>query len=365
MPTESVIDIEMLLQPIPGDNPAGTDPRGESTGGDMIASYRSLRDAVNEARRLEKAILNGEPAGEPDWSGCLSGAIGVLAGESKDLPVAAMLVDSLARVHGFAGLRDGLLFLAGLVDRYFDTLWPLPDGEDQESRFRSIANLNGEGGNGTLLRPINALPLTDPAGAGYSRASYLQVVALAQLTDDAVRQSRIESGYVTDEQFRTAAARSSSAFYATLSADLEGCRSAMAALNEVLSKRLGYSAPPTADIAAAIEDCLQVVKTYGPVSAPAESASQETAHGGSPDSGPARPAGGARSREQILNEIWRLTEELDRLEPQNLVVPKLQMCVKLARMSRTDLLNMLIRDSATLENVFRFIGMEDQAGSSQ
>jgi type VI secretion system protein ImpA len=364
MPTESVIDIELLLQPIAGDNPAGIDPRGESTGGDMTASYRSLRDAVNEARRLEKLALNGEPAGEPDWSGCMSAAINVLAGESKDLPVAAMLVDCLARVYGFAGLRDGLRFLAGLVDQYFENAWPLPEGEDQDTRFRSIANLNGEGGNGTLLRPIRSLPLTDPAGPGYSLSSYQQVQLLAQSTDETQKQSRIDSGYVTDDQFRSAAARSAAGFYETLSGELEACRVAMAEVNDVFSRRLGYSAPPTGDVSAAIDECIEVVKTYGPVTA--DAATDVSTEGASEPvpGGAARSTGGVRNREQILNEIWRLTEELDRLEPQSLIVPKLQMCVKLARMNRTELLNMLIRDSGTLENVFRFIGMEEQSPSN-
>jgi hypothetical protein len=108
-----------------------------------------------------------------------------------------------------------------------------------------------------------------------------------------------------------------------------------------------------------------VVKTYGPVSAPAAETGSDVAAGASGETGSARSAGGTRTREQVLNDIWRLTEELDRLEPQNLIVPKLQMCVRLARMNRTELLNMLIRDATTLESVFRFIGLEEPPSGSE
>jgi len=52
-----------------------------------------------------------------------------IAKKSKDLQVAAWLVEALVRRDGFAGLIEGLALIRGLIENFWDTLYPeLEDG---------------------------------------------------------------------------------------------------------------------------------------------------------------------------------------------------------------------------------------------
>src|SRR5437764_1314886 len=100
MPAPPVLDIEPLLQPIPGDDPAG-DPSLYI--GKLRAELREIVNPVGpppEKKRL--------PTKKEDWEKAAKRAQKVLVTESKDLRVTCHLLDSLVRTDGFVGLRDGL-----------------------------------------------------------------------------------------------------------------------------------------------------------------------------------------------------------------------------------------------------------------
>jgi len=78
-----------------------------------------------------------------------------LAKKSKDLQLAKWLTEGLLRRDGFAGLRAGLQAMAGLLERYWDTLWPELDPDDLELRAGplddELRTLAGEGVQSLLL----------------------------------------------------------------------------------------------------------------------------------------------------------------------------------------------------------------------
>src|SRR5262245_49292994 len=118
MASESVVELEKLLAPIPGDKPTGVDLRAD---GNPNSDYYKLKDARFAARAKERE-LESDPAAAaaapdqlPEWRAILDGAPKVLAEQSKDLEVAAWLVEALVRRYGFVGLRDGFRLTRGLV----------------------------------------------------------------------------------------------------------------------------------------------------------------------------------------------------------------------------------------------------------
>ena len=144
MSSVRVIDLEMLLAPISGDNPCGVSLRWEP-----------VYDQIKNARTVEEGVLGEDTSGtnKVNWGELARLAIGVLTDRSKDLMIAAWLTEALLAVHGFAGVRDGLLLIQGLLTRYWDEVFPLPDDGDLEPRVAPLV---------WLMDADRGAPLTEP-----------------------------------------------------------------------------------------------------------------------------------------------------------------------------------------------------------
>src|SRR4051794_36869137 len=116
MSSPRVLDLTRLLAPIPGENPAGCDPRVDTRRG---KTFQALKLARSAARTAERQLATGDDEAKgvrPNWRPVLELAVGVISEQAKDLEAAAYLVEALARLHGFAGLRDGFCLCRGLVE---------------------------------------------------------------------------------------------------------------------------------------------------------------------------------------------------------------------------------------------------------
>src|SRR5579859_2750272 len=153
-----VIDVDALLAPIPGDAPAGVDLRQDTA---TDALYTRLRDARAEARTAERAQENedGNYAIPAEWRIIADLAYEVLTTHSKDLEIAAWLTEALLRSDGLQGLSAGLQVMKGLVDQYWDDLFPLPDEDGLATRVAPVTGLNGQSGDGTLIQPLRRVAL--------------------------------------------------------------------------------------------------------------------------------------------------------------------------------------------------------------
>src|SRR6266700_7924412 len=100
MPT-ALLTIDDLLDPIPDGPPSGTDLR-----------WTPEWDRVREARRSDDGVEAGKWAKRDrkvaDWRLVDELARAMLRERSKDLQLAIWLTEAGIKLHGFAGLRDGL-----------------------------------------------------------------------------------------------------------------------------------------------------------------------------------------------------------------------------------------------------------------
>src|SRR6185436_5968861 len=95
-----VIDIDALLAPIPGENPAGEN-----------LQYSGLHDELREARRADDDLEQGDWKRDlkvADWRQVLSLSVEALNARTKDMHIAAWLSEALVKLHSLVGLRDGL-----------------------------------------------------------------------------------------------------------------------------------------------------------------------------------------------------------------------------------------------------------------
>src|ERR1700682_879826 len=115
-PSPEVIDIEALLAPIAGENPAG-----ESL------QYFGVYDQIREARRSEDALAQGDLQREieaADWEEVVRLATEALRDRSKDLQISAWLAEGVVKASGFPGLRDGLKLVRGMPERFWENPFP-------------------------------------------------------------------------------------------------------------------------------------------------------------------------------------------------------------------------------------------------
>src|SRR5262245_43860364 len=259
MASAAVLDIAKLVAPIPGPKSAGVDLREESS---LTSAYYAIKDARNAARAAERhLVLDGEePPAPADWRPVLQLGTKALAEQSKDLEITAYLIEALVRQHGFAGLRDGFRLARGLVENYWEGLYPQPDEDGLETRVAPLTGLNGDDAEGTLLVPIARVPLTEATSVGrLDSTHYQQAVALARLTDSKIREQKLAAGTLPLETFQKAVAESSAPFYQDLLADLCQCLEEFTQLGAALDARCNGHAPPTFQIRTALDSCLDVL----------------------------------------------------------------------------------------------------------
>ncbi|RJQ70898.1 MAG: type VI secretion system protein TssA [Desulfobacteraceae bacterium] len=244
-----MLDTAVLLRPLEGDNPAGENLR-----------YSQVYDEIEQARKEEDTLDRGDWGREiktADWDKVKRLAIAALTEKTKDLQIAVWLCEALIRTDGFAGLCQGFGIISGLLEKFWDHMYPEIEDGDLDYRAGPLEFMNEK-----MWLPIKQVPLTDPAaGPGYSLINYQESLQVGSETDvgndekTAARQALMAEGKPSVEQFDAAVAKSSKRFYQDLNGGMQACLEAFARLDQLLDERFGNQAPRTADLKEALEAC--------------------------------------------------------------------------------------------------------------
>src|SRR4051812_33920973 len=106
------IAISDLLLPIPLEQ--RTDPNLERG-----SVYVVFREALRSWDTAHRGQVQSE-GGAAELDRLIDLGCSYLAEKSKDLVVAAWMVEVLSRKYGFAGLRDGLVLMRGLIADFWE-----------------------------------------------------------------------------------------------------------------------------------------------------------------------------------------------------------------------------------------------------
>jgi type VI secretion system protein ImpA len=369
MPSPDVLDFERLLAPIPGEKPVGSDLR---TNASPTSLYYQVKDGRNSARAAERRIEGGQDESPPDWKPVVNAATKALSESAKDLELTAYLIEALCRTQGFAGLRDGFKLARGIVENFWDGLYPLPDEDGLATTLGPLAGLNGDDAEGTLIAPINRIGITESASHGkLTTAVYLQAVAVAKISDSDARERRIKAGAPSMEMVQKAVDETPAPFFRTLHDDITAALDEFAKLNTLLYEKSSQHAPPTSAIRGALEGVLTAINDVARVKLAATTPKPEAApneQGGEPSAnGQAGGDGGLggerlpaiRTRDDALNAILQLSEFFRRNEPHSPVPYALEQAVRWARMPLPDLMKELIDDESARRALFRQVGIRN------
>jgi type VI secretion system protein ImpA len=250
MTATAVIDVEGLLEPIPGADPSG-----------LFLAYEGVYDRIREARRADDTLEQGAWKRETkvaEWDQVIDLATDALQRRTKDIQIAAWLTEALARRHGFDGLRDGLRLLSGVQERFWDTYHPQIDEGDLGSREGPFVFLNT-----TLPLLIRQVPLS--AGLSELKYSYLQwqesrEVQNVGLKDQKVMQALADAGKTTPKQWDDAVAQTPRKFYEGIFQALAESGEAFRDFEEGTDRRFGREAPSLLNVRKALEECRRLLE---------------------------------------------------------------------------------------------------------
>lgn len=338
MPSPTTIDLKSLLQPIPGDSPAGRSLRFSTELDEMI------RASKEDDPAMRKYLLKqGDKPKTADWKLVLKLGTDMLKEKSKDLEVATRVAEALGKLYGVAGLCDGLRLMRGVHVIYWKSYFPKFDPANLNPRKRPFALLDN-----ALPAALRAAAVT--AGAGP------QVFSLDRISD--ARRAE-ESGEAADDAAADAAgdhktltldeavARTPRKFYEELKQDLDGLSTALRKLEQTNAapktgrkrpRRLSADPPRFVNLRKAVEEMRLLVEplleekraadpTYVPPDAPIidDEADDQTPEGGDdggdepeadepPEAPPERPRALAKARPPKAGKGGPIADVDDALE---------------------------------------------------
>jgi type VI secretion system protein ImpA len=246
-----MISSEPLLVAIPGSNPGGENLR-----------YSGIYDKIKEARREDDDAPQGEWTHErkkADFVLVAKLASDALTNKSKDLQVAAWLVEAWIDREGFQGLVEGLKLLKALVENFWDNLYPELEDGDAELRAAPLDWI------GTRLdQRLKKVSLTK---SGLDFFEYKESRAIgyeADATTDEKREARelaINEKRPTGEVFDAALDATPKAFYVAAAQALQESLDGIEALQQVCDPKFGDARPGFSGLRENLEQIKQVVNS--------------------------------------------------------------------------------------------------------
>ena len=369
-------DLEAILAAIPGDQPVGTDLREDYT---PTSVYFRLRDARADARDAERQADSPDRQGEGGGDEALQGkwrpvatlAAGALKESTKDLEIATWLTEALVRTAGLEGLKAGAEVIGGLVERYWEGAFPLPEEGDMEFRVAAVAGLSGQGADGTLMQPLRKLPLfTRPDGSSFCLWQYQSSLELAGILDPERREQRIAAGVVPFEDVENEARAAGKAHWSAQRTMVADAMTAWEAMGRILDEKAGPASPSGIRVRDALQLMLDTCNRFAPAEGegegePAPAGGQTAvvavvagAAAAAATPGAALVNGPIAGREQALRQLGEIAEWFKRNEPNSPIGYTLDEAVRRARMAWPELVAELIADEGSRSALLTSLGMK-------
>lgn len=347
-----VIDIEALLSPIAGENPAG-----ESL------QYTPVYDQIKEARRSEDPLSQGDWQRElkvADWDEVISLTTDALANKTKDLQICGWLAEAIVKKFGFPGLRDGLNLARGVQERYWDTLYPEMEEGDLEARANALALLDRQSAMAVREIAITRSP-------AYSFLVWEKVKVDGSTAPVPSDGSAPGDGGgetpITLDDFEKARGASRRAFYEDQLAVVNECWKAFEALDKVMDERFARQTPGLGDLKATLDkvrDWVDKTTREKRLEEP-DGGVGGTDEAGS-EGGVASASGAIRGRQEALRRLSDVADYFRRTEPHSPVSYLVQRAIAWGQMPLDAWLGDVIKDGALLENLRETLGLKSTSG---
>jgi type VI secretion system protein ImpA len=358
MASESVIDVESLCAPISDSQPAGPFWRDDEECSKTL--YPDVESAWREAKRnqrkqREKAYFADDAPQQrnypdPDWNLVIQKGEKLLL-KSKDLWVGCWMVEALSRVHGFAGLRDGIRLISGLCKQYWESIYPRPDELD------GIRNTLAQFDSDVFAELVLLMPITQ---SGRSTADYDMSTEMESL-DEKDQDVYRKQGVVSTVEFESQIRDSDPEFLVNLIQDATAASAEFDALIEFLDEKCGMDAPASSKVAENFEQSLALIQELAGSYLPKQTSEEaqggaaeedstplgQSSHGTATDSG--------WDRQLAFQQVRKIADEFEKFEPNSPVAPVLRHAVRLGELTWRELIEGLLSEDDPENRVLRQI----------
>ncbi|HKX31954.1 MAG TPA: type VI secretion system protein TssA [Blastocatellia bacterium] len=369
--TVPVADLEALLKPISTEAPAGQDLRSV-----LLDPKKGFywHDRIREAHRENPYETVPKLA---DWPAVMTLSTQALTSLSKDLQIAAWLSDALVksdRHDRLAGLHQSLKLMRGLIEQYWEGVFPAGDPESDDGHFAARANIMAVF-DSRIAFAIKAIPLTESAGG--LRYSFLNWEEsrlfdvpdkdrLDSLSSDeqdrvqALKEQAAREQKITSEDWRKAANGTPYQFFKERLDLLEACHEELTALDETMDLRFQREAPGVKELRKALEDVTSVIKPLEKEKRPPElmAADGEAEPSADGDSGLPPMSGSVRTRQEALRRLAEVAEFFRQTEPHSPVSYLLHRAIKWGNMPLENWLEEVVKDSSVLSHLRETLGIK-------
>ncbi len=350
-----MIDISSLLDPISAESPSGED-----------LSFSIEFDQIQEARRFDDPTLDqGEwvtAVKEADWADVSARCSTLLRDKTKDIRLAVWLAESSAKTDSFAGLAQGLDLLTKFTEQFWDTIYPLPEDDDQELRIGILSWLLNRAPQ--LLRE---LPITQSKNHGAfntidNESGRALALAITRSPNDA---ESLSDGKITQEKFEAARRDTAKEFYAQQMKDIEACEAAIQNLGVAIDNKLGADGPGFSSAKDSIASIKNLVSRFARDAGVYAADGTENPAEASVNSAGQKFSGTIQTREQALAQLRQVSDFFRRTEPHNPVAYLADQAAKWGGMSLHDWLRTVMKDQTALGHIEELLGIQAAAGKAE
>lgn len=359
-------DLEPLLRPISPDTPSGRGLR-----------YEPLYEQIREARREEDPTLPQgvwqAPLKRANWTLVAELCQRALTHESKDLQLAAWLTEAWLAQHGFAGAEQGLKLILGLVEGFWDTLWPALQDGDAEARLASLEWLDDK-----LPIALGRVPLVrarSPDALTLGFEDWRKILAREKQGPRETDASATEGDApgttaptLTRERFLADAALMPATALDALAQQISATLSATTMLELVLDSKLGQASAllrRTRSALGEIQTLLETLRAQSPREAPPRppeaTPAPEDAAALPPLPAPGRIPGSIQGRGEAYQLLALAADYLLRTEPHSPVPYLVRRAMSWGQLPLDKLLVELVPGSSDVEAIHALLGMKQKA----
>ena len=369
MSPEQQIELDLLLQPIKGDEPCGPAMRYDP----VFIEIRVAREEDDPSlpmRQWER------PLKLADWGLIESRCKLMLTSRSKDLQIAAWLLESWTRQHAFEGLYRGLTLIDRLLREYWTPLHPvIEDADDCDARIAPMEWLN-ESISATLRVHV---PLLNMVGYKPPKLTLADWERLTSIELSAQGQPKDSTKPKPGEQIEIGLTREDVIAYARqyLLQDLDvkiklvqGCTGVLSSLLAFVDDQLGMQAPNLLKLKGTLDVIERVLTQLAPEQKGPEmpvdiplsiTQSIQVPRAGTDEA--ITPAAvmlhGWTNRHEAYATLSALADYLSHVEPHSPTPYLLRRAVNWGRMPLPELMAEIIREEGDLNRLMNVLGLKE------
>ena len=352
------VELELLLQPISAERPAGE-----------LLRYDGTYDRIQEARREDDQRLSlgiyQTSHKRADWETGEAICCEALEKRTKDLQIAGWLLEAWLHLRGFRGVETGLRLLAALCETFWGEMYPELEGDNFEARIAPLEWINRK-----LSFSLKQIPLTLPTeqdGRSYNFADWESACHFENLArrDPSALQEALQNIDPTVATFQTAIALTDVSFHGSAARDLICALDACTALQKVLDEKCGRNGPSLYQFYEALNSIKQLMTQClharqdepAPIDEPFEIAAAE-----GPDEIEVWSSGPIRSRADAYQRLTEAADYLMKTEPHSPTGYLVKRAAEWGHMSLFDVLKQIVRTDHEMEEIDRLLRLSGDAG---